>query len=89
MFRDLTTSSHLREQYAEQRSKEDNPIGEIMKPTILTQGFWPSMDSRGCNLPGQLESLKMDFEKFYHDRFTGRRLSWATDKVRNAQCFFH
>ena len=79
-------STHKMTSTAEER--EENSLVEALPPkppitnretfsvNILTAGFWPSSAKLDVVLPPELQSLRDDFESYYLERHTGRRLVW-------------
>ena len=49
---------------------------ETFSANILTAGFWPSAAKLDVVLPPELQSLRDDFESYYLEQYTGRRLGW-------------
>lgn len=49
---------------------------ETFSVNILTAGFWPSAAKLDVVLPPELQSLRDDFESYYLEKHTGRRLAW-------------
>ena len=49
---------------------------ETFSVNILTAGFWPSAAKLDVVLPPELQSLRDDFESYYLEQYTGRRLAW-------------
>ncbi len=72
----------------EEEEREEDSLVEALPPkppitnretfsvNILTAGFWPSSAKLDVVLPPELQSLRDDFESYYLERHTGRRLVW-------------
>ena len=49
---------------------------ETFSVNILAAGGWPSAAKLDVVLPPELQSLRDDFESYYLEQYTGRRLAW-------------
>lgn len=73
MFADVEISKGLMSQW-----KATTEYAAIL-PTevhVLTTTYWPSAPAPAIKLPPQLAAAQEAFAKFYHDKFSGRRLTW-------------
>jgi cullin 3 len=53
------------------------PLGYDISVQVLTSTFWPGESiQQTCNLPAILVRGTSTYEKFYHSRHSGRRLTW-------------
>ncbi|RMZ83176.1 hypothetical protein DV738_g1402, partial [Chaetothyriales sp. CBS 135597] len=87
MIKDTDTSDNLAAQYKEyvRNLGDADPKRIELDARILTTNQWPfellsRNDDQGsyrtCNFPPAIERTKMRFEKFYHEKHTGRKLTW-------------
>lgn len=77
MFSDITVSKELLEnlQSSEEYQKESGGID--FNVMVLATGSWPlQLPSSNFSIPKELASLKAIFTKFYHGRYSGRKLNW-------------
>lgn len=75
MCKDIDIAQDVAHEYAR--------TGElVLAPKVLTVGYWPAFPETNLVLPAALEKEKAKFEKFYVDKFQGRRLSWQHDLDR-------
>lgn len=87
MLRDMTTSADLSKNFnSVQNQKSAETItteGNFnFVPEILTMTSWPfqnidSITMDDLRLPPQLETIKLEFEKFYNKKYNERKLKWA------------
>ena len=87
MLRDITTSADLTKNFnSAQNQKSTETVTSTdnfdFVPEILTMTSWPfqnidSITNDDLILPPQLETMKLDFEKFYNKKYNERKLKWA------------
>eukprot|EP00397_Hematodinium_sp_SG-2012_P003195 GEMP01003203.1.p1 GENE.GEMP01003203.1~~GEMP01003203.1.p1 ORF type:complete len:773 (+),score=115.20 GEMP01003203.1:90-2408(+) len=74
MFQDMKLSEDLMKQY------KVSPLGQrqgiSLMTSVLTSGFWPSVNLPMCELPPEMREACQRFETFYLSKHTGRRLTW-------------
>ncbi|SMN22535.1 similar to Saccharomyces cerevisiae YGR003W CUL3 Ubiquitin-protein ligase [Maudiozyma saulgeensis] len=87
MLRDISRSEYLAQNFSV--SQQQKSIGDLSSkdtlefiPDILTVTSWPFQDIddivvEDLILPPQLETLKLDFEKFYNKKYNERTLKWV------------
>ena len=51
-----------------------------MRLQVLTTGSWPGETAQKCCLPRELEKACQSFQAFYLQAYSGRRLTWQTNK---------
>lgn len=88
MYTDVGLSQELSESFAKHLTEEKIAIPVQMTPMILQAGSWPLSPVSGSrasstggsfvafNLPRVLQPCIQEFEKFYVQKHTGRKLTW-------------
>ena len=91
MFKDINISSELTSNYKQrvQSLGDRDPKRAELEISVLTSTIWPlesmaPLFSQGearpaCVFPPQIEHIKSSFEKFYHGKHSGRKLSWQAN----------
>ena len=91
MFKDMTISEELTANYKQyvQTLGDPDPGRAEIEVNILTSTMWPQEamtpsyrdgETTGpCIFPTQIERIRRGFEKFYHDKHSGRQLSWQAN----------
>lgn len=74
MFQDMKLSDETMKQY------KASPLGQgpgvVLQTTVLTSGYWPSVNLPMCELPAEMKESCARFETFYLSKHNGRRLTW-------------
>ncbi|EIN12815.1 ubiquitin-protein ligase [Punctularia strigosozonata HHB-11173 SS5] len=69
MLKDMTDSRRTDEHIQAQNSS-------VLHPTILSQHFWPALQSSGLNLPSQLQSIQQEYTKQFTTFKPDKKLRW-------------
>ncbi|TPX57782.1 hypothetical protein PhCBS80983_g03594 [Powellomyces hirtus] len=83
MFNDMRTSADMMSDYRIHLSSAVTASKDMvdLHISILTSTFWP-MNSIGtgevCHFPAEISTSIDHFQKYYHSRYSGRRLTWST-----------
>lgn len=77
MFNDMRLSTDMNSIFKEHIEKTEKSPVEVAV-TVLTSTFWPMnlSNSPRCTMPPLLLTSCKQFEKFYFERHSGRRLTW-------------
>ncbi|CAB9522036.1 Cullin-3 [Seminavis robusta] len=79
MFNDMRISRDMRDTYKNYRRSQSQQQGKLdMEVDVLTNGYWPSQNVPPCTLPQLVQDAIKNFETFYLEKHTGRKLSWQT-----------
>jgi cullin 3 len=83
MFNDMWISRDTREAYNIHKRSHPGNVSQLSKGIdievdVLTAGYWPSQNVPVCELPSKLKESIEDFEKFYLQKYTGRKLTWQS-----------
>jgi cullin-4 len=76
MFRDIETSRDMMTQFKNYMQSQRAESVIDMHVCVLTMGFWPTYQPVEVNLPYQLKSHQVAFQKFYTAKHSGRKLQW-------------
>ena len=92
MFKDMTLSEELTAGYREhiQKLGQADPKRVDLSINVLTSMTWPLEAFRGASdddrdarthiiFPGSIERIKTGFERFYAEKYSGRKLTWQTN----------
>merc|ERR1712232_534002 len=74
MFNDVNVSKELTQEF--HQLDEYKQYSVDININILTTGTWPSFTPVDVNLPSIFTQGQELFEKFYENRFNGRKLTW-------------
>ncbi|KAG2187482.1 hypothetical protein INT44_005171 [Umbelopsis vinacea] len=72
MLKDMDASKKLMKEF-----KTSYPL-EAFNVSILTQGYWPVYPQTSLNLPPEILEWHIAFQKFYNNKYSGRRLKWQS-----------
>ncbi|KAH8555429.1 Cullin-domain-containing protein [Umbelopsis sp. PMI_123] len=70
MLKDMDASKKLMKEF------KTNYPSESFNVNILTQGYWPVYPQTPLNLPPEILQWHFAYQKFYNDKYSGRRLKW-------------
>ena len=92
MFKDMTLSEELTSGYRGHvaRLGDADPKRVDLSINVLTSMTWPLEAFRGASederegraniiFPGSIERIKTGFERFYAEKYSGRKLTWQTN----------
>lgn len=57
------------------RERKDRPLVDL-NVSVISAAAWPSYPDVPVRIPKVIEKSIIDFEKFYHNKHTGRKLHW-------------
>jgi hypothetical protein len=71
-------------------SFKEGDNGKLYNVRILTKAFWPSAREIPCHIPKEILDFQKDYEGFYSETFSGRKLDWVLrlGSVDMEACFF-
>jgi hypothetical protein len=71
-------------------SFKEGDNGKLYNVRILTKAFWPSAREIPCHIPKEILDFQKDYEGFYSETFSGRKLVWVLrlGSVDMEACFF-
>ena len=81
MFKDIDMSREII--HAFRQSIEGNPAlpkGIEMHVNVITSGSWPQYSTIDVKLPEQLAMLQENFQEFYLNKHSGRKLTWQNSQ---------
>ena len=81
MFKDVDYSREI--MHAFRQSIEDNPSvpkGIETHVNVITSGSWPQYSPVDLKLPEQLATLQEQFQDFYLNKHSGRKLTWQNSQ---------
>lgn len=77
MFKDKELARDEMNAYKSYQENTGNGKAPVdLNVDILSAAAWPSYSEVSLNLPGDVATQIEQFEKFYHSKHTGRRLTW-------------
>lgn len=78
MFTDMSVSADLNNKFSAFLKRDNNDLGVSFAIHVLQAGAWPLGQAAVTPfaLPQQLERSVQMFENFYHNHFSGRKLTW-------------
>lgn len=47
--------------------------------SVLSMAYWPTYQVMEVNIPGELSRYQEVFKKFYHSKYSGRKLQWQSN----------
>jgi len=59
-------------------SESDTKESCDMEVTVLTSGYWPPQSIVSCAIPSHAAAAAGDFQSFYLEQHSGRKLTWLT-----------
>eukprot|EP00210_Caulerpa_lentillifera_P002107 g2022.t1 len=78
MFNDIKMSEDIQKDFREYLHESSIDLGIDFTVRVLTTGSWPLQIPTQCNLPVELQSASDQFQSFYLQTRTGRKLTWQT-----------
>ncbi|GAA95922.1 uncharacterized protein L969DRAFT_92046 [Mixia osmundae IAM 14324] len=80
MLNDMTISEETNKQFRKHLTRAGvEPLPIDLAVTVCQSGQWPmEVSSSQCILPASLRSAQLSFERFYHTKTSGRKLTWHT-----------
>lgn len=78
MFKDIDVARDEMAAYSSllrERDRKDRPPVDL-HVSVLGASAWPTYPDVPVRIPSNLAASIHDFEKFYHNKHTGRKLSW-------------
>lgn len=78
MFTDMSVSSDLNNKFSAFLKEDNIDLGINFSIYILQAGAWPLGQTTltSFSVPQELEKPVLKFENFYHNHFSGRKLTW-------------
>lgn len=78
MFKDMDVARDEMTAYSSlqrERSRKDRPPVDL-NVSVISSAAWPTYPDVPVRIPSSIATSIDDFEKFYHNKHTGRRLNW-------------
>ncbi|KAJ5152274.1 hypothetical protein N7492_010569 [Penicillium capsulatum] len=78
MFKDMDVARDEMAAYnslQQERDRKDRPAVDL-NVNVISSAAWPSYPDIPVRIPSSIAASIGDFEKFYHSKHTGRKLSW-------------
>lgn len=78
MFNDVKMSEDIQKDFREYLQERAIDLGIDFTVKVLTTGSWPLQVPAQCNLPVELQRVCDEFQGFYLQARSGRKLTWQT-----------
>lgn len=79
MVNDIAMSDEIQKAFRDKMNKAGVELGLDFSARVLTTGSWPAHWAAQCHLPEELRLASEEFERFYLQTRTGRKLTWQTN----------
>ena len=79
MFNDIKMSEEIQKDFRDRMNESATDMGIDFTVKVLTTGSWPAQSAAQCHLPEELQTACAEFEKFYLQTRTGRKLTWQSN----------
>lgn len=77
MFKDMELSKDIMHAYKQHTGSHTTPTSNIeLYSNVLTMGYWPTYAPMSISLSEEMLQLQDSFSKFYHLKYSGRKLQW-------------
>jgi len=78
MFRDMELSKDINAAFKQHMDHLPNSSDYKIDLTVsvLSMAFWPTYQPMEVNIPGEMAKYQEVFKKFYHGKYSGRKLQW-------------
>merc|ERR1712170_327437 len=78
MFRDMELSKDINAAFKQHMDHLPNSAEYKIDLTVsvLSMAYWPTYQPMEVNIPGELSKYQEIFKKFYHGKYSGRKLQW-------------
>ena len=78
MFKDMELSQDVNSAFKQHVDNMQN--GEEYRidltVNVLSMAYWPTYQPMEVNIPGEMSKYQEIFKKFYHGKYSGRKLQW-------------
>merc|ERR1712029_1174947 len=77
-FRDMELSKDINSAFKHHMNHLSNSDEYKIDLTVnvLSMAYWPTYQPMEVNIPGELSKYQEIFKKFYHGKYSGRKLQW-------------
>ena len=76
MFKDIKVAQGEMSAYNSIKEQRAHPLPVDMNVSVLSAASWPTYPDVQVSIPPVVATAVNDFEKFYHNKYNGRRLHW-------------
>jgi len=78
MFRDMELSKDINIAFKQHMDNMTNASDYKIDLTVsvLSMAYWPTYQAMEVNIPGEMAKYQEIFKKFYHGKYSGRKLQW-------------
>jgi len=78
MFRDMELSKDINIAFKQHMDNITNASDYKIDLTVsvLSMAYWPTYQAMEVNIPGEMAKYQEIFKKFYHGKYSGRKLQW-------------
>merc|ERR1712029_446083 len=78
MFRDMELSKDINSAFKHHMDHLSNASDYKIDLTVsvLSMAYWPTYQVMEVNIPGEMAKYQEIFKKFYHGKYSGRKLQW-------------
>lgn len=78
MFKDMELSKDINAAFRHYIDNLPNKDGAKLDLTVnvLSMAYWPTYQPMEVNIPGEMARYQEIFKKFYHAKYSGRKLQW-------------
>merc|ERR1711981_74050 len=78
MFRDMELSKDINVAFKQHMDHMSNAADYKidMSVSVLSMAYWPTYQPMEVNIPGEMAKYQEIFSKFYHGKYSGRKLQW-------------
>merc|ERR1712001_469148 len=81
MFRDMELSQDVNVAFKQHVDNMQNSAEYKIDLTVnvLSMAYWPTYQPMEVNIPGEMSKYQEIFKKFYHGKYSGRKLQWQAN----------
>lgn len=81
MFKDMELSQDVNSAFKQHVDNMQN-VEEYridLTVNVLSMAYWPTYQPMEVNIPGEMSKYQEIFKKFYHGKYSGRKLQWQAN----------
>lgn len=81
MFKDMELSQDVNVAFKQHVENMQNSTDYKIDLTVnvLSMAYWPTYQPMEVNIPGEMSKYQEIFKKFYHGKYSGRKLQWQAN----------
>jgi len=81
MFKDMELSQDVNVAFKQHVENMQNSTEYKIDLTVnvLSMAYWPTYQPMEVNIPGEMSKYQEIFKKFYHGKYSGRKLQWQAN----------